>query len=53
MFGSTDSEGFHSGWLFSTRPGWLWFTIIIYLIIVVTGFFFSMKLTKVKKIKSN
>ena len=31
MFGETDDFGFHNGWLFSTRPGWLWLTVAVYI----------------------
>jgi len=37
-FGRTDSQGFHSGWLVATRPGWLWLTILVYLVIVGGGY---------------
>jgi len=30
-YGRTDTQGFHSGWLVTTRPGWLWFTNLVYL----------------------
>ena len=35
MFGETDDAGFHNGWLFSTRPGWLWLTIVVYCTIIL------------------
>ena len=35
FFGRTDAEGFNVGWLFATRPGWLWFTALIYVGIIL------------------
>ena len=44
-FGHTDSEGFHHGWIFVTRPGWLWvniaFSNFVILIALVIALFMS------------
>jgi hypothetical protein len=41
FFGSTDAEGFHHGWFVTTRPGWLWFTALVYCAIVIAGYSWS------------
>ena len=33
FFGPRDREGFVVGWLFATRPGWLWFSGAAYVIL--------------------
>ena len=38
LFGPTDAAGFTNGWFVITRPGWLWLTILTYVIIVVVSF---------------
>jgi len=46
FFGPTDAEGFHIGWLVATRPGWLWFTVLSYVLIVAAGFVLVRFLTR-------
>jgi hypothetical protein len=53
FFGSTDEQGFHHGWLITTRPGWLWSAGCFYIAVVAAGWIAARRIGYRKRNSSN